>query len=89
MPSSVEYIGWGSGAWGQTPWGTDLTIVSVDGVVAVGQVGSVTCNRYSKRLCNGCSGSRASRHCNGRRRSKCPCNRYSGSRASRHRNGRR
>jgi hypothetical protein len=42
MPSSVEYIGWGSGAWGQTPWGTDLTIVSVDGVVAVGQVGSVT-----------------------------------------------
>ena len=41
MPSSVEYIGWGSGAWGQTAWSTDLTIVSVDGVVAEGAIGYV------------------------------------------------
>ena len=42
MPSSVEFIGWGSGAWGQTAWGTSLTIVSVDGVAAEGAIGSVS-----------------------------------------------
>ena len=53
MPSSVEYIGWGKGAWGQTPWGTDLTIVSVDGVVGTGSVGYCSSRCSSKYFCNG------------------------------------
>ena len=41
MPSSTTYIGWGSTAWGQGSWGTDLIIVEVDGVQATGAVGTV------------------------------------------------
>jgi hypothetical protein len=41
VASSTEYIGWGSGTWGQTSWGTDLTIVVVDGAVGIGTVGTV------------------------------------------------
>jgi len=42
MPSSTTYIGWGSTAWGQGSWGTDLIVVEVDGVQATGAVGTVT-----------------------------------------------
>ena len=42
MPSSVTYTGWGSTAWGQGSWGTDLIVVSVDGVQATANLGSVT-----------------------------------------------
>ena len=56
MPSSVEYIGWGKGAWGAKPLGHfDLTIVSVDGVVGTGSVGTVTGRCRGKRSGNGCS----------------------------------
>jgi hypothetical protein len=41
VASSVEYSGWGGGAWGQTAWGTDLLVVSVDGVAGTTALGSV------------------------------------------------
>lgn len=42
MASSTTYIGWGSTAWGQGSWGTDLIVVSVDGVEATTAVGTVS-----------------------------------------------
>tara|TARA_R110000803_G_scaffold22649_8_gene56203 strand:+ start:3120 stop:3377 length:258 start_codon:yes stop_codon:yes gene_type:complete len=38
---TVIYEGWGSTTWGQGSWGTDLIIVSVDGVQATGAIGTV------------------------------------------------
>ena len=42
MPSSTTYIGWGSTAWGQGSWGTDLIVIEVDGVQATGAIGTVS-----------------------------------------------
>ena len=48
MASSVEYIGWGSGAWGQTAWGTDLTIVLPDGVQGNATLGAVVVSEIGR-----------------------------------------
>ena len=42
MPSSETYTGWGSGPWSRNGWGTPQVLVSVDGVGATSELGSVT-----------------------------------------------
>ena len=42
MPSSVTYDGWGEPAWDDGSWGTDLIVISVDGVATTSALGSVT-----------------------------------------------
>ena len=42
MPSRETYTGWGSGPWSRNGWGTPQVLVSVDGVGATSELGSVT-----------------------------------------------